>query len=217
VAALAAAVWVVLIVDELLPGGGAHHQHHHVQMAGQMADASPSVLAQQPGWMVMSLAMMLPLALPGCGDVALHSPRSRRWRAMALYTGAFVLPWLPLGIAAVAGHGLVVDGLGVGRPVVLAATLGLAVAWQLTRTKRRALLACARSNPLPPTRTPAGGVRADLACLRLGARHAAGCFLSCWPAMLLMLPAGHALVPMAAVTAFLLVEQRHPRAFTPTR
>jgi predicted metal-binding membrane protein len=112
-------------------------------------------------------------------------------------------------IAATAAHGLAVDRLGVGRQAMLWSTLAVAAAWQLTRTKRRALLACARPVPLPPH-----GPRADLACLRFGWLHACRCLGSCWAVMLVMIPAGHDLAWMAAITAVVLAEQRHPRALS---
>jgi predicted metal-binding membrane protein len=199
-AVLAGLAWVVLLAGELAPspGAGGVHAHHH------MVHRAPGVLAQQPGWMVMTVAMMVPVALPALGYVAHNSLRSRQGRAMALFLVAFLLPWPPFGIAATAAYAEIAD-----RRLALAGTLVLAAAWQLTRTKRRALVACARTVPLAPT-----GRRADLACVRFGVLHAARCLRSCWALMLVMIPAGHGLGWMIAVTALVLAEQRHPRTFT---
>jgi predicted metal-binding membrane protein len=209
VAALAAAAWAALVAGAVVQAGGlggdggpAALHHHH-------PGAGPGVLAQLPAWMLMTLAMMLPVALPGFNYVAHNSLRTRQRRAMGLFLAGFLAPWLPLGVAAAAAYGLAVDRLGVGRQVVLWGSLAAAAAWQLTRTKRRALLACARTVPLPPR-----GARADVACLRFGWLHAWRCLRSCWAVMLVMVPAGHGLAWMAVITGVVLAEQRHPRALT---
>lgn len=187
--AVAAAGWLGLLVLAVA-APGAHRP------------AGPGAL---PHWTLMSVAMMLPLALPAARHVGLNSLRSRRGRAMGLYAAAYLLVWVGFGVLALA-----VSAPAVRSPTALAvpAVLLLAAGWQLTPYKRRAILACRRTVPLPPV-----GRRADAACLRFGLLQAWRCVVSCWPVMLLMAVAGHLHVAvMAALTAALLAEERSKRA-----
>jgi predicted metal-binding membrane protein len=151
----------------------------------------------------MSTAMMLPVTLPAVQHVGLNSLRRRRQRAMALYVGAYVLVWVAFGVVALGADRLLVDGLGLDDRVVLWHVLVIAAAWELTRFKRRALLGCHRTVPLPPL-----GRRADAACVRFALVQGRRCVISCWPLMLVMAVAGHAsLVWMAPLTALILAEE----------
>jgi predicted metal-binding membrane protein len=151
------------------------------------------------------VAMMLPAALPAIGYVALNSLVPRRSRAMALTTVAYVAVWLPFGAAALALRHLAVDQAGIPPAALLAATVAVAVAWQATRAKRRAVLACGATVPLPPR-----GARADVACLRFGLRHGERCLRSCWALMLVMAAAtgAGALALMVAGTAVTVADPR---------
>jgi predicted metal-binding membrane protein len=177
VAAVAAAAWLALVAIEARAPAAAHH-HHPGGGAGAGA-AGP--LADLGHWTLMTVAMMVPAALPAIGYVALNSLVPRRGRAMALATAAYVAVWLPFGAAALALRHAAVDGAGARPAALVAATAVVAVAWQATRAKRRAVLACGTTVPLPPR-----GARADLACLRFGLRHGERCLRSCWALMLVM-------------------------------
>lgn len=173
-------------------------------------------------WLLMSFAMMVPATLPAVRHVALNSIDARRAREMAVYLVAYVAIWGVFGVMAFT----LIEGSRLLLPVVLPATLpaaatvptsetndgmllaillAIATAWQLTRTKRRAIVACKRTVPLPPD-----GLRADRACARFGVMQAWRCMLACWPLMLLMaaLPHPHPLLPMAALTLIVLIEER---------
>jgi predicted metal-binding membrane protein len=79
----------------------------------------------------------------------------------------------------------------------------VAAVWQLTRTKRRALLACRRTVALPPC-----GPRADAACIRFGLRQARRCVVSCWPLMLLMLVLPANVAWLAGLAIVMYAEER---------
>jgi predicted metal-binding membrane protein len=85
---------------------------------------------------------------------------------------------------------------------MLVAVLLVAAGWQLTRTKRRALIACRRTVPLPPQGRPA-----DAACLRFGVRQAWRCVVTCWPLMLLMAVSMHP-AWMAVLAVVMYAEER---------
>lgn len=155
------------------------------------------------GWALMAIAMMGPMALPAVRHVALNSLRARRLRAMALYFAVFTGVWLAFGIVALAAERVATQMLGIDSRVLLASALALAVAWQLTRTKRRAIYACTRTVALPPL-----GRRADAACARFALKQGRRSVVSCWALMLVMTAVGHMnLAWMAALTAFILFEE----------
>jgi len=122
---------------------------------------------------------------------------------MALYVAAYVLLWIGFGLAAVAAVRLAMD-VGADERLLLVVTLTVAAVWQLTRTKRRTLIACRRTVPLPPQ-----GRRANAGCVRFALVQWWRCVVSCWPLMLVMAVVGqHNLLLMAALTAALLFEER---------
>ena len=183
-----ALAWVVAAA--LYAGGGADHR-----------DASAGFALA--GWAVMAVAMMGPMALPAVRHVALNSLRPRRTRAMAIYFAVFTAVWVAFGVAALTGERLATHTVGIDSSALLAAALALAAAWQLTRTKRRAIYACTRTIALPPLSR-----RADAACARFGLKQGWRTVVSCWALMLVMAAVGHMhLAWMAALTAFVSFEE----------
>jgi len=186
-AAAAVAAWVTLL---------------GLALAGRSAHELSQPLAL-PHWTLMSVAMMLPLTLPAARHVGRNSMRRRRVRAMSLYAAAYVLVFVGFGVVALAAVALAEPSPALLVPAVLL----VAAAWQLSPYKRRAVLACRRTVPLPPV-----GRRADTASLRFGLLQGWRCLVSCWPVMLLMAAAGHLhLLVMAVLTVGLLVEERSRR------
>jgi predicted metal-binding membrane protein len=194
-ALIAALAWVALAAGVGMPAAPPGHENHlHVH---------GSVAAQVPGWALMTLAMMLPVALPALRHVALNSIRRRRARAMAAFTVAYLAVWIAFGLVAIAGFRVVALTVMLGPRVLLVLALYFATAWQLTRTKRRAILACKRTVPLPPR-----GPRADVACARFGVVQALRCVRSCWAMMLVMVVAGHhSLIWMVALAPLVWFEE----------
>jgi predicted metal-binding membrane protein len=171
-----------------LPAAG--HGHHG------------SMLADLAGWALMAFAMTVPVTLPAVRHVAHNSIRSRRQWAMTLYLAAYLAVWVAFGFAVLAAIRLAPLHKLDGR-VLLIAVLMVAAVWQLTRTKRRALLACRRTVSLPPR-----GSRADAACVRFGLRQARRCVVSCWPLMLLMVVLPASAVWMVVLAFVMYAEER---------
>jgi predicted metal-binding membrane protein len=200
VALLAGICWLLLALLSLQGDGS--HASHHAPVASMLA---PAVLGS---WMLMSFAMMVPATLPAVRHVAFNSIATRRARAMTVYVASYLAVW---GLFGAMAFTLIASIrpllLASGNRVTLAIVLAIAAGWQLTRIKRRAIVACKRTVPLPPD-----GLPADRACARFGVLQAWRCLLACWPLMLLMaaLPHPHPLLPMIALTLLVLVEERAP-------
>ena len=121
---------------------------------------------------------------------------------MALYVAAYLAVWIAFGFVSTT----LVDGAtgaGVSGSQLLVCVLMIASAWQLTRMKRRSVIACRRTVPLPPE-----GWRADAGCVRFGLVQGWRCVVSCWPLMLLMAVVGHDYAVMIVLTIVILAEQR---------
>lgn len=170
-------------------------------------------IAALPGWSVMVVAMMVPVTLPAARYVGLNSLRSRRERAIGLYTVVYVGAWALVGVTALGLDHLLSVHLDLGHRVVLALALIAASGWQLTRAKRRALFACGRTVPLPPS-----GRRADAGCARFALLHARRCIQSCWAIMFVMVAVGHpSLAWMVVLTALVVAEELTVRGRWVTR
>ena len=154
----------------------------------------------------MVVAMMGPLVLPALHHVGASGLWARRERGPSLVFAGVLAAWIPviwgidLAVAMVAGT--------VGAVTAVVATVALAVAWQLSAWRLRALRSCVRTVALPPR-----GRRADVACLSYGLLLGRSCVLSCVGLMAVVAAAGHGLVAMAAVAAVQLHERqaRGPR------
>jgi predicted metal-binding membrane protein len=215
VAVLAGVCWLLLALLSLgavgslglLPRDGSHagHAAHASSLAPPSSLAFVNAASLLMSWLLMSFAMMVPVTLPAVRHVAFNSIEARRARAMTIYVAAYMAVWGLFGVMSLtlieAGRRLIaIDNLALSAIVLAGAT-----AWQLTRIKRRAIVACKRTVPLPPH-----GLRADRACARFGVMQAWRCIVACWPLMLLMaaMPHPHPLWPMIALTIVVLVEER---------
>lgn len=180
VLALAAGAWVVVIRN------AGHHAHAH---------GAGAALA---GWMLMTVAMMLPLVAEHVRLTAERSLWRRRQRAMAGFVLGYLAVWALAGVAV---------SLVPLHPDSRTAAVALAIAgvWQLTPWKRRGLVGCHRTMPLAPR-----GWRADADCVRFGWRVGLRCALSCWALMLACAMMGHSLIAMVGVTGVMWAE-RHTR------
>lgn len=191
VAAAAAGSWAVL--PFVLDGPG--HAHH-------AAAAGPAVARPVAGWVLMTVAMMLPAAGPGVRHVAFASLRRRRNVAMAEFAAGYVAAWLPGAALAVWWH-----AAGPAVPAAaVAALLAAAAVWELAPPQRRALLACRRTVPIRPSGWPA-----HRSCLGYGARSGGWCVASCGPLMVAVVAAGHHPALMVPAAAVLVAEKVHVR------
>jgi predicted metal-binding membrane protein len=155
-------------------------------------------------WLVMVVAMMLPTALPAVRHVAQNTLRWRRRRAVASFVGVYLAIWATFGLAMLLAAPLISP---IDSRTLLMAALLLAGVWQFTPQKHRALAACHRSVPLPPT-----GRAATRGVLRFGRINGLACLRSCWAMMLAMATvSSDALVMMLVLAGVLTVEKRSQR------
>ncbi|MDR7275547.1 DUF2182 domain-containing protein [Catenuloplanes atrovinosus] len=182
---LAAAAWVAI----LLPRPGTARHAHHADPVG-FGD-----------WVLMCVAMMVPIVLPAVRHVAVNSLRRRRLRAMAIFLAGYV------GVWALAGAVLLPVAALPPRVPLLVALIALAAVWQVLPARRACLRACHRTVPLPPT-----GPRAAAGGLRFGVWHGLACAGVCGPLMAIMaVPGTHHPLWMIGVTAAVFLTRYPPR------
>lgn len=165
------------------------------------------VLAIVGSVVVMTAAMMGPLALPVARHVAQNSLRARRDQAVLLFLGSYVAVWTTFSLVSLAI--IVVGGAAaVGRatgPWLVFFVLAVALGWQLSATKRRILRSCQRPVPLP-----ARGRAATVGSIRFGVVFGGRCIASCWALMLLMLlPSTNHLLWAIVVAGLLFLERSY--------
>jgi len=192
---LSGIAWLMLLYPAVLSAGAGHWSHARLAAAPVTPlELWPRALAD---WMLMVVAMMVPLVVDSVRGTATRSLWRRRQRAIAGFLIGYLAPWLVVGALV-----SVVEVLG--RPGSTVAVVGFALAavWQLSPRKWRALQACHRTAPLAPR-----GWRADRDCLRYGWSIGRTCVLSCWALMLACVLAGHSLPALACASVVALAER----------
>jgi predicted metal-binding membrane protein len=205
---LVALSWAVIVYSVLPTGRGRGSTTGSMSGIGAMpgmdmtthASVAQNAISGLPIWVAMSIAMMLPGALPALDYVGRHSYRWRQQRAMATFVLIYLLLWAAFGVLAIC----VVTLAGVQPGIGIAAVLAFGALWQLTGFKRQALRDCHRSIPIR-----ASGRRAYASVGRFGVFNGWACLRSCWPAMLAMaiVPSGQMLLMMQFLTATMTAEK----------
>jgi predicted metal-binding membrane protein len=158
-------------------------------------------------WLLMIMAMMLPVVVPLLYRVVVDSVPRRRVRAVSLVLAGYVSLWSAAGLVALL---IITPVLAALRPlgefaIIAPGVIMLLVAagYELSPLKRRALRRCAVSYRLPPR-----GAAADRACLRAGLHHGTACLTSCAALMAVLLVAGHANLALLGLITALVWTQR---------
>jgi predicted metal-binding membrane protein len=206
---LSALAWLLLAAPAASGAGGVAGLHRHEAGPPSVAPGpAGSDLAWIPGvlsWLMMVVAMMVPLVLAQIRFTAARSLWRRRHRAIVGFLVGYLSLWLMVGLGAAAlPAALGLDGWLRG-PWAGALGFSVAAAWQLTPLKWRALRGCHRTMPLAPR-----GWQADRDCVRYGWLVGGQCLLSCWALMLACMLAGHGVLALAGVTIVTAAE-RYPR------
>lgn len=160
----------------------------------------PAWLAAWGGWVLMVLAMMLPVIAPEARRVAMRSLWLRRQRAVVAYLAGYLAVWAVVGAVIVATLHL----LHQPHPrtaVTVAALLGAAL-WQTSSPRRRLLRRCGSLRL-----GAADGWAADRDCASAGLRAGRLCALTCGPVMVAMAVGHHYPTLMVALLALILTER----------
>jgi predicted metal-binding membrane protein len=197
-AAATAASWMYIVGAGARMMGGPHHE----------------LLVAVPVWAAMMTGMMLPGAAPMFAAYARVNARNDgRWPPVAAFALAYISLWVGVSVLGawvqqwLAGAGLVSHMGASTRPLVSAALLMIAGAYQFSPLKQACLRRC---------RTPLGFLLTEWrsgvsGALKLGSLHGAECILCCWALMALMFVLGTMnLLWMAALTVLMLVEKTAP-------
>lgn len=163
------------------------------------------------GWLLMSVAMMLPSSLPLV--TVFHTITRPAWGLVALLIAGYLGIWAVFGFAAFLADGLIIHALVDASPwlaerahLIPAAVLLIAGLFQFSPLKYACLTQC-RSPVGFVIQHWQGGARAVRAFI-LGVRHGIFCVGCCWAVMLLMFGVGGInLGWMLALGAIMFVEK----------
>jgi len=189
----AGAAWILLIrtheaMRRMLMIMPMAHGNRRVMLVSMMASKGQLVAHPNAQMLLMTVAMMLPAAIPAAAFVGANTLKTRRAHSVVLFLISYFSIWIAfLALALTAIRALVPSG-----PVTTAGIGALAAIWQVLPTKRTALRACHRA-----TRLPVLGWRALTGCLEFGGRHGLACVASCGALMLVPLPTAITMVPVA--------------------
>jgi predicted metal-binding membrane protein len=195
-AGLVVVAWAALVVWARSPAAGyLDHDglaHPDVRRVGLLAAA----------WLLMAVAMMLPASLPYVSALLAGRRDRRRVVALAALVGGFVAVWVAFGVVLTTGdlvlhHAVEASGwVGQRAWLVFPVTLVAAGAYELSRSKRRALDRC---------RHPADGVVLGATA---GRRHGVDCVGACGGLMVVVFALGMTnLVAMAVGTVVTVLER----------
>jgi predicted metal-binding membrane protein len=194
--ALGAGAWLLLLYGAAGPGAA---------IAGGHGGALHGLPASLGHWLLMVLAMMLPLVRGPVRATASRSLWGRRNRAIAGFLTGYVGVWAVAGALAI----LVMTVVGAHRlspPAAAAVAFAAAALWQRTRARRRVVMGCHQTVPLAPR-----GWRADRDCVRYGGMIGTRCLVSCWAVMAACLLLQHSVVVMVYAGLIGAVERYTPR------
>jgi predicted metal-binding membrane protein len=177
--------------------GGGSHAAHHALASGLATTTLPLGLTFIGGWLVMTIAMMLPTTLPFVQIFRrLTAHRSDRLPLVLMLVSGYLLAWTACGAAVFAATSAIhsrADAsawLSAHPQLPAAALLILAGAFQFSPLKYRCLDKC--RSPLSFISSRWRGGAEAWQSLRLGVEHGAFCVGCCWALMLLMFVSGTA-------------------------
>lgn len=187
---LAAAAWLSLWAWERSPG--ARYLHHGSAGGNQPALETALFVG---GWLVMTVAMMLPTTVPLLATFSgMVSRRPGHLRLVAVVVAGYLVTWTAFGaglyLADRVIH-LIVEAtpwLAAHPALISGAVLATAGAYQFSPAKYRCLDEC--RSPVTFAISRWHGARPAREALALGIAHGAFCIGCCWPLMLVMFTVG---------------------------
>jgi Predicted metal-binding integral membrane protein (DUF2182) len=205
VSVLVAAAWAFVFVDAGFRTHADRQGPEHGGVAALAGDGGDEGRAAAfVWWLLMVVAMMVPLAGKDARWLAHRTLARRRARVVALHVIGYTLVWLSAGAAVVAAVDVAEPARG-----MTALVLAAAAAWHVTARRRQALRRCGAGRV-----SAVEGFRADTDCLHAGMRTGWRCLVTCGLAMAAM-AASHNPALMAGVAGVSANERR--RAPNPER
>jgi predicted metal-binding membrane protein len=221
IGAMSALAWVAIWRLDAAPWGRWIHAHgstaygHGAHGATGVAATSALGLglAFVAGWVVMTVAMMLPSTLPLLELFRrLTASHRERFLLLALVGAGYLAAWAVFGGLVFAATQFLRAGMGeaaIPPRVAPAALLLVAGAFQFSPLKYRCLERC--RSPLSFLTSRWRGAHERWQSFRLGLDHGAFCVGCCWALMLLMFVTGTAsLALMLVLGAVMAVEKNAP-------
>lgn len=204
---LCAAAWLLILwrAGETILNIPASHLHSGHGMSTELSGEQIAWSIQSFWWLVMVVAMMFPMVLDPIRITAARSLWRRRHRAIAVFLVGYVGIWIMFGFGASLLSAFVAQ-TGFRPDMVAGVAFGIALIWQITPVRRRAVTGCHRTLPISPF-----GWRADGDCLRYGWIIGSSCLVSCWALMLACMLSGHSVPAMIGITAIGWIERNKRR------
>src|SRR5829696_7950533 len=201
---LAVAAWLALVLWDTSPYG--HYLHHE----GTVGPLAVEAWLFAIGWLLMTVAMMLPSSVPLVMTfAALVGRRHHPPTLVVLLLVGYLIVWGAFGLAAWladrALHAAVdqLPWLATHPQVIIATTLFVAGLWQFSPLRDRCLDAC--RSPLGFVLNRWRGTSERREALAMGIAHGAFCVGCCWSLMLVMFGVGlgslAAMLALGGVTA----------------
>jgi len=221
VGALVALAWFTLAIWDRSPYGRYldHGRWTEIGLAGSLCRALPggsltlSAVLYVTGWLLMTIAMMVPTVTPLLAIFArLTQGRADRAILITLLLLGYLSIWAAFGLVAhstdMVLHSFVDRNafLTVNGWIVGVAVLGVAGAFQFSKLKYRCLDKCRA--PFSFINEYWRGTDVRLQSYRLGVHHGLFCVGCCWAIMLLMFLVGTGSVGwMLAISAVMVIEK----------
>lgn len=153
------------------------------------------------GWVLMVVAMMLPLAISPLRHVRERSFARRRTRSMLLFVAGFIAVWMAGGVVLETIAWMMRSALTSPFAAIGLSAL-VALVWQVSPAKQWCLNRCHQRPPLS-----AFGLAADVDAFGFGVTNGGACVGAGWALMMPMLLIGQGQMPaMVAVTLFGIAE-----------
>ena len=160
-------------------------------------------LYQQVGtWLLMVVAMMIPLMVFPVRTTAFNSLWRRRHWAIAMFLAGYLLTWVLVGVVCSRGMVAVSELWDHHSQLIACGAFLCAALWQTTSWKQHALVACHRTRPLAPA-----GLQADRDCFVYGAEHGFYCVLNCGFLMIAAMLSPWSTLMMLFLTGLLIYER----------
>jgi predicted metal-binding membrane protein len=187
---LAAAGWISLWAWERSPGA---RFLHHASAGGSQPVAETSLFVA--GWLVMTVAMMLPTTVPLLATFSgMVSRRRGHLRLVGIVVTGYLATWTAFGSGLYLADRLVhlvveaTPWLAAHPELISATVLATAGAYQFSPAKYRCLDEC--RSPVTFAISRWRGVRPVREAFALGVAHGRFCIGCCWPLMVVMFSVG---------------------------